>query len=323
MIISVLAVSYSQASEPTDGGRILNSSSPPTATIDVRYIRFESYELGVEMDSPVILGGVFGSSFKNGFEEGVNSIDSQQPGDVEVYQRILHIGDEFAGGSVRVKLSAKITGTWNWDRGTLDDGSYFEDYWSLAVNSTHFGSFWYNANSTATEFQNPGPIFTHGISGATNTDVTFMDEVQINDVVVNTDGNLVLDFTGATTQTSELAEISATAYPDLPYTYIYEIDVSAGVTTVGAALSLQMNGTNSGSLTSMTGNTIVTENPPGSGMWDMTFIPGATSVTDVLELRILEGTSFKLDFIATSTLDQVSTSTTVSSSTWTDGTFVD
>ena len=108
-----------------------------------------------------------------------------------------------------------------------------------------------------------------------------------------------------------------------PNTYIYEIDIAAEVTAPGDTLSVQINGTNSGSLSSTTGNTNVTETAPGSGIWDITFAPADPnnpSVTDVLELRIREGTAFQLDLIATSNGNPFSFSTTVSSATWIDGT---
>jgi hypothetical protein len=321
-MISVLTVSHSHATEFTDGGRILGSNSPPIATIDVRYIRFQANDAVVETDRPVILGAASGSSFSSGFENVFDANDSISPIGLEVYKRTLHFGSEYIGGFVNLELSADITGTWNWDGGALDDGSYFEDFWFLAINDIGFGGFLYNADNTAIESSSSGSIFIHGISSATNAPVTFTDEIKAGNYSLNEAGSLVLEFTGATSHIGEVAEISAVATYDVPDTYIYEIDISAGITTVGASLSLQIKGTNSGSLTSITGNTNVTEVAPGSGWWDITFLPAA-NVSDVLELRILEGISFTLELTANSYANGSSTSTSVSSATWLDGTIVE
>ncbi|MFT5400931.1 MAG: hypothetical protein ACI9LO_001983 [Planctomycetota bacterium] len=243
-------------------------------------------------------------------------------------QQIISFGQEFVGSMVNLQLTAQVSGTWNWDGGTFGDSSLFDDNWSLTVNGNPFGTFWYNADSTATEDQlSPtgdqllAPVFTHGLSSDINSEVNYTDVIQVDNVAVNDEGNVVLDFTAATTQTSEIVAVEAVVTIDLPDTYIYEVDISAEITAPGETLTIQITGTNSGSLTSLSGNTIVTENPAGSGIWDISFAP-ADSVSDVLELRILEGTTFQLDLIATSTGGTGSSSTTVSSATWTDGTFI-
>ena len=292
-------------------------ASPPEAAIDVRYIGFEAND--IEQTSGVVLGGQLAGDGNIFGTDGLNI--------TETHSTVINFGPEFAGQTVDIDITAQIGGSWNWDGGVSGDGSYFEDNWTLTVNDNFFGSFLYNSDSTATEatVAGPnGPIYTHGTAGNANDNINFTDVIRVENVVVNAEGNVVLDYTAATTETAETVTIQAVAAIDLPDTYIYEIDISAAVTAPGETLTVQLTGTNSGSLTSKTGNTTVTENPAGSGMWDITFDPAdATNISDVLELQILENTNFQLDLVATSTDDGDTSSTTASSATWTDGTFVD
>jgi hypothetical protein len=292
---------------------VLLDANPSATAIGVRYIRFEANDANFSTDSQ-ILGAV-----SNG--DGDSSV-----GTTEQAQLIISFGDEFRGSTASLSLTAQVSGTWNWDGGTLIDGSLFDDNWSLSVNDNFYGSFWYNAVCTTTEGQLldslTRPVFTHGTTGSIDSGVNFTDLIQVGNVEIDDDGNVVLDFTAATTETTEIVTVEAVATVDLPDTYIYEIDMSAAVTEEGGTLSVQITGTNSGSLTSTTGNTNVTENPAGSGIWDITFVPadpGNPSISDVLELRILESNSVKLDLIATSSIGGGSDSIVVSTATWTDG----
>ena len=284
----------------------------PIAMINVRYIEVENND--IEATSGVVLGGNLAG---DGNILGTGGLDI-----TEVFSETISFGEEFTGATVNLELTAEVSGSWNWDGSNATTSGYFDDNWTLAVNGNAFGAFLYNADGTTNEGILSGPVFTHGVASATNDDVSFTDVIVVENVVVNAEGNVVLDYTAETTSTSETVSIQAVATLDLPNTHIYEIDIAAELTAPGGTLTVQISGTNSGSLTSTTGNTTVTENPAGSGMWDISF-PQADAIIDVLELRILEGTSFQLEVVATSTEGGDSASTTVSSSTWTDGTFVD
>jgi hypothetical protein len=130
-----------------------------------------------------------------------------------------------------------------------------------------------------------------------NSYVNFTDEIFIEDLVLNNNGQLNLNFAAATSSLNEYVKIFfAQVKVDLPDIYIYEIDLSAMLTQPGAFLSMQLSGTNSGSLTSLSAGALVTEMAAGSGMWDITFFPqDATSNSSTLEMRILEGTEFQLE----------------------------
>ena len=276
--------------------------------IDVRYVRSEANE--INQASGVVLGGQLAGDGNIYGTDGLNITETPDP-------TVIHFGAEFVGATVELNITVQIDGSWNWDAGTSGDSSYFDDNWTLAVNENFIGSFWYNSNSTVTEgtLTGPnGPIYTHGTAGTVNGNMSFTDVVHVQNVVVNTEGNVVFEYTAATTSTDEIVTIQSVTAIDLPDTYIYEVDISAGLTAPGETLTVQLSGTNSGVLTSTTGDTIVTENPAGSGMWDITFDPAdASSISDVLEIRILDGVSFQLDLIATSVDGGDSVSATVSS----------
>ena len=288
-----------------------NEADPPLASISVEYMRVEGNNITLSVDE--VLGGRnFGDDNING-TGGVNY--------TETYQQVIQLGQQFAGATVDLEVSADIRGSWNWD----GSGNYFEDNWALSVNGDFFGEFWYNSNNTGNEgvIQGPnGPIYTHGTSGTVNNNVSFTDVINIKNVTLDQNGNAVLNFSAASTQTSETVNIDTIASLDLPDTHIYHVDISAGLTDPEEVLTVRITGAETGSLTSLTGNSTVTD--LGNGEWSVAFTPvTAASITDRLELSIFENTEFQVSLVATSTDGLEQSVTTVSAPAYLDGVIVD
>ena len=237
----------------------------------------------------------------------------------------LDFGAAFAGQQVTVELDINVSGTWNYDGA---GGSDFDDYWEIRVDGEAVTRFFYNgAASGAGEVTDDSDNLLTGAgtqnirfadpNSGNSGDLNFDQTEQVT-VTLDENGQAVIGFAAATTQTSEFVTINGATVVGLDE-FTYEIAVDASISgTDATSLSVTIDGVPSdGTFRSLTAPAGFTLTDNGNGNYTLVADDGGDIDTQLtLVVAVPDGAEpdFDLNITATGTdgTDQAQTNNILS-----------